>query len=368
MFTVSSYGYSPNSIYVGVFDIFPSSFRYDIHKKDKTILYSLTNIDDIIEELRPDRIMRFGDNEPFKKEDLDRYPELNKTNGEYRSYSIALVFKEQEYMILLDLGGYGSGLLFLYNDEKFSDIDYFIQIGDKIKEHLYYADKTPQEADLKLVYYTDKEGFKTITSKVNVPDINLSENYNDDITVTYDKLTTFLKSRDTGICFLRGEPGTGKSYFLRYLLSKCPNNYIFVPNNITSHLASPDFLSFMIDNKDSIFILEDCEQVLFNRELNPHNTGISGILNIADGLMSDVLNIKFICTFNTDLENIDKALLREGRCIINYEFKPLTIDKTQHLLNKLGKQVENCCEMTLAQIYNYNDQINSEMVKKKIGF
>ena len=139
---------------------------------------------------------------------------------------------------------------------------------------------------------------------------------------------------------------------------------------MAEHLASPEFMSFMLDHKDSVFILEDCEQILMNRTDGfGENGAIANILNMSDGLMSDIFNVKFICTFNADIDKIDPALLRKGRCFANYEFKPLCKEKVKALLHKLGIKVENVKEMTLADIYNYGDN-NYEESKpvKKIGF
>jgi hypothetical protein len=48
------------------------------------------------------------------------------------------------------------------------------------------------------------------------------------------------------------------------------------------------------------------------------------------------LNLQIICTFNTDLTNVDEALLRKGRLIAKYEFKALAEQKSQALSNDLG--------------------------------
>ena len=62
---------------------------------------------------------------------------------------------------------------------------------------------------------------------------------------------------------------------------------------------------------------------------NRMNAGLVNILNISDGLLSDELCIKFICTFNAPLKDIDEALLRKGRLAARYEFKDLTTDKVK---------------------------------------
>jgi ATP-dependent 26S proteasome regulatory subunit len=103
------------------------------------------------------------------------------------------------------------------------------------------------------------------------------------------------------------------------------------------------------------------------REENRFGGAIANILNMSDGLMSDIFNIKFICTFNTDIDNIDEALLRPGRCFINYEFKPLEAEKTSKLLESLGYTIDKPTEMTLAEIYNYKER-PIVRTSKKIGF
>jgi ATP-dependent 26S proteasome regulatory subunit len=132
-------------------------------------------------------------------------------------------------------------------------------------------------------------------------------------------------------------------------------------------MAEPEFIAFMMENKDSVFILEDCEQILMTREENRFGGAISNILNMSDGLMSDIFNIKFVCTFNTDIANIDEALLRPGRCFVNYEFKALNKEKATALMESLGHQVIKSKDMTLAEIYNYAETEVKE-TKKKIGF
>ena len=143
------------------------------------------------------------------------------------------------------------------------------------------------------------------------------------------------------LIILRGEKGTGKTSLIRHLISSVPKNYILVTNAVAEHLASPEFISFMLDHKDSVFILEDCEQILMKRvDGFGANGAIANILNMSDGLMSDIFNVKFICTFNAGIDKIDPALLRKGRCFANYEFKPLNVNKTKALLDKLGIKVD----------------------------
>jgi hypothetical protein len=88
---------------------------------------------------------------------------------------------------------------------------------------------------------------------------------------------------------------------------------------------------------------------------------------LTDGLFSDFLNIKIICTFNTNLERIDKALLRKGRMIAKYNFTPLSAEKTAALAKKLGHEGVTG-SLTLADIFGYDHQNFSKPTKRTIGF
>ena len=177
----------------------------------------------------------------------------------------------------------------------------------------------------------------------------------------------FVESNKSGIAILRGIVGSGKTSVIRNLITNYPAKYILITTSMAEHLAQPTFMTFMQNNKDSIFILEDCEQILVDRTAGNYSCAITNILNTADGLMSDIFNIKFICTFNADISKIDKALLRKGRCFVNYEFKELAEDKTKVLLNRQGIELDSYKPMTLADIYNYTDTDCTKQTNK-IGF
>ena len=226
-------------------------------------------------------------------------------------------------------------------------------------------EKQSKTASIDLVAYDNH--YYTINSKIKRTDVNFDTHYNDDIKVMHKNLLQFLNDRESGLAVIHGAAGTGKTYYIKNLISSLDKQFILVTNAIAAHMAEPEFIAFMMENKDSIFILEDCEQILMAREENRFGGAIANILNMSDGLMSDIFNIKFICTFNTDISNIDEALLRPGRCFVNYEFKTLSKEKSTKLLESLGHKVSASREMTLAEIYNYDPNAVTS-IKKKVGF
>ena len=164
---------------------------------------------------------------------------------------------------------------------------------------------------------------------------------------------------------LYGEPGTGKSSLIKHLICKYPDkDFIFMDGTLLACASQEKLMAYFLDNENTIFILEDCEKSLMNRDSN-YNPVMPVLLNMTDGILGDVLGTKFICTFNTALSNIDTALLRKGRLSLKYEFKKLNKDKVKKILNddSINK------DMTLADIYNIEEENDfSKRQTSKMGF
>ncbi len=197
--------------------------------------------------------------------------------------------------------------------------------------------------------------------------LNIGMNYEDDF-VEVDKLIAkrLNTKNDKGIVLLHGMPGTGKTTYLRHLIAKLKKRVMFVPNNVAVNLTDPQFISLLIENPNSVLVIEDAEQVLKDRS-EGGNSAVSNLLNISDGLLADCLNIQIICSFNTQLSNIDSALMRKGRLIARYEFGKLSIAKAQKLSDSLGFKTVIVQPMSVSEIYNQNE-MTFEKQKAKIGF
>ena len=185
-------------------------------------------------------------------------------------------------------------------------------------------------------------------------DLNLF--YEDDFKAVHEVIQERLhKKEDKGIVLLHGLPGTGKTTYLRYLIGSIKKRVLFVSPNIAKNLMNPEFIDLLIDNPNTVVIIEDAEQIIMDRKTSA-GSSVSNLLNISDGLLADFLNVQLICTFNSSLTMIDSALLRKGRLIAKYEFGNLGIAKAQALSNHLGFDTIISKPMTIAEVANQHEK------------
>jgi hypothetical protein len=201
-----------------------------------------------------------------------------------------------------------------------------------------------------------RDGVETRSLTVTKPRVSIADNYNDDFGEVHQAILRRLsRKNDKGIVLLHGRPGTGKTSYIRYLISSVRKNVIFLPPNMAGAITNPDLVSVLVHNTNSILVIEDAENIVADRERDGHSP-VSALLNISDGLLSDFLNIQVVCSFNTDIARIDSALIRKGRLIADYEFKELDIPKAQALSDKLGYKARVTAPMSLAAIYNQDEK------------
>lgn len=253
------------------------------------------------------------------------------------------------------------GIYYRSGEEKLDEIAEFL---NSILEFEY---ESPSKASIIL---KTSSGFTLKEVPIKPMDIDLESMYNDDFIPVYEHMVDSLLNKNKGVVLLYGDAGTGKSNLIRHLTSLIPKKrFVFVPNTMIQALADPVFLSTLVENKNLILVLEDCENYLRDRKMSGDSSLVGTILNLTDGILSDVLGLQMICTFNSGLSDIDKALTRKGRLIDEYEFKPLTKDKALNLMSAIGVAEDEVDEYTLANIFNAKD--NSTRIKKtkrSIGF
>lgn len=282
-------------------------------------------------------------------------------------YGICIYLKKQNLYARIEKNVSESYVLYSHNNTeelgKFvEDISKFYLLPKEEKNNLYKIAQT-------------NGGYTLIKKHIKeVPNFSVDEQYNDDLKHEDEKIMKFIEQEDkSGLIILHGEKGTGKTTYIRNIITNnSDKRFVFVSPEVMRCFGDPSFTTFIEGMNNNILILEDCENVIRDRANSDyHGSVVSTLLNLTDGLISDDCNIKFICTFNADINDIDTALMRKGRLISKYEFKPLNLEKTKKLLKKLyPDKPESDFDslkkgLTLADIYGFYED-SYEIERKKI--
>lgn len=225
----------------------------------------------------------------------------------------------------------------------------------------------------------EKKGFKmnlitmnngnpsSLTTYSNkIVSIDKENSYN--LSTTVDTIMEDILSDKSGLIIFNSFPGAGKSSLIKYLSQELKDKEFYFLNNNNIHiLSNPEFTTYCLHNlKNCVLVLEDCEKALTSRDINK-GFDISNILNITDGIMGDLLNLKIIATLNTT-DKLDTALLRKGRLIRQVTFNPLSEVQVINLSNSLGIKIDKPKEMMLCDVYNYENSGTEVKQSSKIGF
>jgi hypothetical protein len=191
---------------------------------------------------------------------------------------------------------------------------------------------------------------------------DLDVNYGYGFQKFHNELMQRFNTSTKGLVLFHGEPGTGKTYYIRHLLRSMVANkkvVIYMPPNMVDHLVEPTFMTFLTeevkawsdDGNFCVLLIEDAEPLLAKRQEGVRIQGVTNLLNMSDGLLNDMLNLQIICTFNVGLRKLDSALLRPGRLIARKEFKPLSELDANLLAQRLGIKHHFKGPATLGEIY-----------------
>jgi hypothetical protein len=193
------------------------------------------------------------------------------------------------------------------------------------------------------------------------------DNYNADVLVAYDKIVKDLKAQDpTGrLSIFNGPPGTGKTYLVKAILQAADNSVcVVVPASLVPELSSPSVIPSLInlrkskgDNLPIVLIIEDADECLVSRE-DGNMSSISSVLNLCDGILGALLDIRIIATTNADRMQLDKALIRPGRLSANVEVQALDYEHALKVIRRISNNPEATLptegKYTLAELYNLN--------------
>jgi hypothetical protein len=173
-------------------------------------------------------------------------------------------------------------------------------------------------------------------------------------------------SSQANILLLIGPPGTGKTTFIRGLLSHSNSSAIVTYD---ASILEKDFLfARFIEDDANIMVLEDSDNFLKAR--SDGNTMMHRFLNVGDGLVTTKGKKLIFSTNLPSIRDVDSALVRPGRCFDILNFDTLTQSEAENLSTRLGVQLDGTRDKwSIAEVFN--KQVENSTMKKvgrKVGF
>lgn len=186
-----------------------------------------------------------------------------------------------------------------------------------------------------------------------------------------------LTERRYGLSVLTGPPGTGKTTLIRSLAHWLGSTHVFyfIPAARFATIDSGEIVSFWAEeNRNSplrkILILEDAESVLLRRG-DDNREKVATLLNLTDGMLGDALGLQVVCTLNSELTDLDPALLRPGRLIGHRHFDLLSAGQAKALASLFNKPIPEQERVSLAAIFNaspFPTSTPASPARREMGF
>jgi len=186
----------------------------------------------------------------------------------------------------------------------------------------------------------------------------------------------FLKSQSQ-ILVLFGEPGTGKTSFIRDMICEMGLNAL-ISYDLKVLTSDHTFIEYLTSDIFDLIVVEDADDLLTSSR-SENNKVISKILNVSDGIIK-LPKKKMIFTTNLrDVSEIDNAVYRLGRCFDVVNFRKLDHVEAQSVADaldiKLPEKKGDSYALSdlffLKNLGNSDDPFvkrNEERLKKKLGF
>jgi len=150
--------------------------------------------------------------------------------------------------------------------------------------------------------------------------------------------------------------------------------FVLIPPDMLTSLAGPELLPLLMNNKMAyntagplILVLEDADRCLVKRDGDNMNS-IQSLLNLSDGILGSLLDLRIIATTNASKLEIEEAILRPGRLSQRIEVDALNKDEANNLFNKLipaNKSFKFKDKATLATVYSLARKAGWKPITKK---
>jgi hypothetical protein len=195
--------------------------------------------------------------------------------------------------------------------------------------------------------------------------VDIAQNYPEAVRTSLDAMTALERPFGAGKLVLwHGPPGTGKTTALRALMRSwstwCQAQYIADPERF---FGEPAYMTQVLTNAPTarvsptltragepeaiwrLIVAEDTDEYLRASARRDAGAALGRLLNLADGILGQGMNVLVLLTTNEETSRLHPALVRPGRCLAAVEFSTFDPHEASAWL---GSQAQHA--MTLAEL------------------
>lgn len=170
-------------------------------------------------------------------------------------------------------------------------------------------------------------------------------NYEDAVVQAFDAIVEeYRKPEPAGrLVLVEGPPGTGKTRFVRGLMGACGLPVLLLPAKDIGMLEQASALSslrqwvvearIVESRRGALVVVEDADSLLVPRQ-SDNISALSALLNMSDGILGDVANLRIVVTTNAKKGEVDSAILREGRLLRHVRIGLLSPDQALSIVRR----------------------------------
>ena len=231
------------------------------------------------------------------------------------------------------------------------------------------------------VWYLTNNGPSYRTKYIKCPRYEeVASNYPENVQKKLQNLIELKNPIDIGkLIFWMGDPGTGKTYSVRALIREWKEKFtihlISDPENFFENVGYVnEVITRASEGQGNLFVIEDSPRAVLSEARSSVDTYSMGrLLNLTDGILGQGLEILFLMTTNDDIKDIDRAFLRDGRCLQRLRFEPFDKAEATAWLSSQGVDLDlEKKEYVLSELYalkkNQGADVDSLLNSTEIGF
>ncbi len=210
---------------------------------------------------------------------------------------------------------------------------------------------------------------------------DIERNYPSSVRPAITEIMSMTEGPRAGkVAIWQGKPGTGKTYALRAMAKAwqtwCTMDYVIDPEAL---LANPKYLTKLLAHMGGdgpekrgenprwhLLILEDSGELVAKDSADRNGQGLARLLNMTDGLLGQGVNLMVMITTNEELDALNAAVTRAGRCFSQIQF-PL-FSKQEALAWGVPADTTLVAPLSLADMYGAKIIKSVEKTEKRMGF